>query len=362
MDRRRRANMSEATRLVREGRLGEAAALLQGGATDLGGATHLADLLARFPSSKGQTPEWHTPREPGPPLPGRWLRGSYVNAAGAREYRLYVPSCYAGQRLPMIVMLHGGTQSAEDFAAGTRMNELAERHRLLVVYPEQSLTVNPRRYWSWFQPTDQQRGEGEPSLIAGLTSQLIEDYSVDRGRVYVAGFSAGAAMAAVMAACYPDMYGAVGVHSGLPYGAAHDVASALRLMKQGTPVGKLLDPGCVPLIVFHGDDDTIVDHMNAQCLVEAKLRAAGRQPSAYRRLITTDQVPDGRRYTRTVFTHLEGLPYIELWTIEGGRHAWSGGSPRGSYTDPLGPDASAELWRFFKHHSIVTSDSERHAA
>src|SRR5437868_11166011 len=116
MDRRRLANMSEATRLVREGRLGEAAALLQGGATGLRGATHLADLLARFPSSKGQTPAWHTPREPGPPLPGRWLRGSYVNAAGAREYRLYVPSCYAGQRLPMIVMLHGGTQSAEDFA------------------------------------------------------------------------------------------------------------------------------------------------------------------------------------------------------------------------------------------------------
>jgi len=262
----------------------------------------------------------------------------------------------------MIVMLHGGTQSAEDFAAGTRMNELAERHQLLVVYPEQSLTVNPRRYWSWFQPTDQQRGAGEPSLIAGLTSQIIEEYSVDTGRVYVAGFSAGAAMAAVMAACYPEAYAAVGVHSGLAYGAAHDVASALRVMKQGTPLGELLDPGCVPLIVFHSDDDPIVDHTNAQCLVEAKLRTAGRQRSEYRNSITTDQVPDGRRYTRTVFSHMERIPYVELWTVHGGGHSWSGGSRRGSYTDPLGPDASAELLRFFKHHSIATSDSERHAA
>jgi poly(hydroxyalkanoate) depolymerase family esterase len=329
--------MTEATRLVREGRLTEAAALLRRGQTD------------------------RRPADPGPQLAGRWLREAYANRAGNREYRLYVPSCYTGQGLPMIVMLHGGTQTADDFAAGTRMNELAERHQFLVVYPEQSIKVNPRRYWSWFQPADQKRGKGEPSLIADLTNHLIEEYAVERGRVYVAGFSAGAAMAAVMAACYPDVYAGVGVHSGLAYGAANDVTSALAVMKQGVPASKLPDGGRVPLIVFHGDEDPIVDHVNAQCLVDVRLHAATRQRVQYPRLITTEQVPDGRRYTRTVFVDAKRNPYVELWTIHGGGHAWSGGSPRGSYTDPRGPNASAELLRFFEHRAKASSGSRRAA-
>ena len=363
MDLRRFATMTEATRLVRDGRLAQAASLLhRGEQIDLGGSTTLADLLSRLPSNGRLIPDWYKPTAPGPRLPGRWLDRSYANGAGHRAYRLYVPSCYTGQRLPMIVMLHGGTQSADDFAAGTRMNELAERQQFLVVYPEQSATANPRRYWNWFQPTDQRRGKGEPSLIAGLTKQIVGEYAVETGRVYVAGFSAGAAMAAVMAACYPEVYAAVGVHSGLPYGAAHDVASAFRVMKQGTPAGTLPDAGRVPLIVFHGEDDPIVDHTNAQCLVEARLHAAGQQRARYRRSTTTEQVPGGRRYTRTIFADAERIPYVELWTIHGGGHTWSGGSPRGSYTDPLGPDASAELVRFFKHHATASSGSGRQAA
>jgi len=256
--------------------------------------------------------------------------------------------------LPMIVMLHGGTQTADDFAAGTRMNELAERDRFVVVYPEQSIAVNPRRYWHWFQAADQHRGKGEPSLIADLTNHIVKEYAVERGRVYVAGFSAGAAMAAVMAACYPDLYAAVGMHSGLAYGAANDVTSALGVMKQGAPASILPDAGRLPLIVFHSDDDPIVDYANAECLVEVKLQGAGGQRSQYPRLVTDDHVADGRRYTRTVFIDMKRNPYIELWTIHGGGHAWSGGSSRGSYTDPLGPNASAELLRFFRHQQNVT--------
>jgi len=360
MDRRRLETLTEAARLLRKGRLGEAAALLRPGQT---GSVDLAELFARLPSGGQAAPHRPARPEAGPPLPGRWLRGAYGRGAAGRAYRLYVPSSHTGQqRWPLVVMLHGGTQTADDFAAGTRMNAMAERHQVIVVYPEQSTAANPRRYWSWFQPADQRRGQGEPAIIAGLTNEIIEQYSADRRRVYVAGLSAGAAMAAVMAACYPDLYAAVGVHSGLAYGAAHDVASALTVMKQGTPAGKLPDPGCVPLIVFHADDDPIVAHVNAQGLVEAKLRAAGQPRSACRQVVTTDQVPGGRRYTRTVFNRIERIPFVELWTVHGGGHAWAGGSPAGSYTDPRGPDASAELLRFFKLHSTATSDGERRAA
>jgi poly(hydroxyalkanoate) depolymerase family esterase len=344
----RLATMMEATRLTRTGRLAEAAALLRRGVGVGVGAE---------PPRPGTPRNWYTRVEPEPALPGRWLAGSYANSAGAREYRLYVPSRYSGQRVPLIVMLHGGTQGADDFAAGTRMNELAERQTFLVAYPEQSATANPRRYWNWFQPGDQQRGSGEPSIIAGLTERIVGEYAVEAGRVYVAGFSAGAAMAAVMAANYPDVYAGVGVHSGLAYGVAHDVASAFRAMKHGVPAGegRREDAGCVPLIVVHGDGDPTVDYVNAEALVEARLRAGGGRPAQYRRVSTSEQVAGGRRYTRTVFSGGGSIPSVEQWTVHGGGHAWSGGSARGSYTDPSGPAASAAMVRFFWRHANVAT-------
>lgn len=379
MNQQRLATMMEATRLTREGKLAEATALLQGGPLHspvqaraeeqpfsprrparsrqrpvafpggLGGSAGLKDLLSRL-QRDGVPLGGHAPAEPEVALPGRWLDGSYANSAGQREYRLYVPSGYDGQPVPLITMLHGGTQTADDFAAGTRMNELAERHTFLVVYPEQSTTANPMRYWNWFQRAHQQRDAGEPSLIAGLTRHIVADYALEMARVYVAGFSAGAAMASVMAACYPDVYAAVGVHSGLAFGVASDVASAFNAMKHGAPAGGRADGGSVPLIVFHGDADATVDPINAECLVDVRRRAAGGSSAGYRTRATTGQVPRGRGYTQNVFTDSEGTAVIEQWTIHQGGHAWSGGSSRGSYTDPLGPDASAELVRFFEHH------------
>jgi poly(hydroxyalkanoate) depolymerase family esterase len=279
---------------------------------------------------------------------GHFSTHAYSNAAGSRQYRLYVPASTVGEPLPLIVMLHGCTQNADDFAVGTQMNALAEQHRCLVAYPVQPKHANPSKCWNWFKPDDQHRERGEPSLIAGITRDIIAAHPVDPARVYIAGMSAGGAMAAIMVATYPDLYAAAGIHSGLPAGCAHDLPSALAAMKGGKRHGRRhhaqSDQGAPrrPIIVFHGDADATVNIANAAQLVQGfEPRRGGDAP----RRVETSR----RSCTVASLVSSDGID-AELWTVHGAPHAWSGGDTRGSYTDPTGPDASAEMLRFFLAH------------
>jgi poly(hydroxyalkanoate) depolymerase family esterase len=280
----------------------------------------------------------------------KFIDGSYSNPAGSRAYRLFIPSGYHGQPLPLIVMLHGCTQSPEDFAAGTRMNFLAETQPCFVAYPAQRSQANQAKCWNWFRVTDQQRDTGEPSLIAGITRQIMREYSVDPKRVYVAGLSAGAAAAAVMGARYNDLYAAIGVHSGLACGAAVDLPSAFLAMRQGGGFDRQevsIERPTVPTIVFHGDRDSTVHPNNGDQVIEQSIKATGTEKKVHR-----GRVAGGHAYTRTVHSDATGRHIFEHWSIHGAGHAWSGGNSAGSYTDPRGPDATREMLRFFLEHSL----------
>jgi len=288
--------------------------------------------------------------------PGSFETREFSSAAGARSYKLYSPARRT-EPPPMVVMLHGCTQSAEDFAAGTQMNRLADVHGFLVVYPEQAGHANPARCWNWFKTEDQVRDAGEPSLIAGMVRDVAASHGVDPTRIFVAGLSAGAAMAVILGETYPELFAGVGVHSGLPYGSAHDIPSAMAAMKggrsgmagpQNTAGGKTA-MRAVPTIVFHGDRDHTVQETNGAQIVEQARKAHARRSAQDNLQASTQQgtSPGGRRYQRTVHADASGAPTIESWTLLGAGHAWSGGSTSGSFTDANGPDASAEMVRFF---------------
>ncbi|PHV20107.1 esterase [Janthinobacterium sp. BJB446] len=325
------------------------------------------DFMARLgvPAGLGQhsfdmpsfeLPNFHPPGFNAPattpaevPAGAQFIDGVYRNHAGTRSYKLYIPSSYHGQAMPLIVMLHGCTQNPDDFAAGTQMNALAEEKECFVVYPAQTQGANSSRCWNWFNAIDQQRDQGEPSLIAGIARQVIDDYPVNEREVFVAGLSAGGAMAVIVGTLYPDLFAAVGVHSGLPFASAQDLPSALAAMKGGAmPNAQRKAPaGGVPIIVFHGDRDTTVNPRNGDELIAQGVRnqAGGKAAKA---ASIDGSVPNGHRYTRTTHSQADGSPLGEHWVIHGAGHAWSGGSNNGSYTDGKGPDASREMLRFFK--------------
>lgn len=282
------------------------------------------------------------------PLHGtaRFISGEFRNRAGARRYKLYIPSTFTGRPMPLLVMLHGCTQDPDDFAAGTQMNTVAEEHQCFVVYPAQSAGANRSRCWNWFSALDQKRGQGEPSIIAGIARQVMERYPVVHGQVYVAGLSAGGAMAIIVGTLYPEIFSAVGVHSGLPYASARDLPSALTAMRRGTASAREANSAGQPLIVFHGDQDRTVHPVNGEELIAQGLRSHPLGGSASPARLA-GRVPDGHEFTLTAHWLEDGSTLGEHWVIHGAGHAWSGGSEAGSYTDARGPDASREMMRFF---------------
>jgi len=270
----------------------------------------------------------------------------YACEHGKRTYKVYIPATAktANTPLPLMIMLHGCNQTPDDFARGTGMNILAEEFGFLVVYPKQERKSQTNRCWNWYKPSDQARGAGEPALTASLTRHIISEYNVDPAKVYIAGLSAGASTALITATAYPDVFAAVGAHSGLPVGAAYDAASAMLAMRYGMPGRSHSVP--LPTIIFHGDADKVVNVRNCRYIAT---RATEPYPHL-RRTQRNGYTASGKKYVRTSHRLGKGRSFIEQWVVEDAGHAWSGGSELGTYTNPNGPDASREMVRFLMNH------------
>lgn len=378
------AQMLEAMRLTQAGRVTDAVSILQralAGDTSehatrrdfasltLGPPTIEGEIVAETVSPSSAALEqsakpalrlrgWKLPGSPSARVPqhadlaptaGRYISGSFSNGSGSRAYKLYIPSGEIADSRPLIVMLHGCTQSADDFAAGTRMNFAAEARGCFVVYPEQPQAANVSKCWNWFRSGDQVRDQGEPALIAGITRQVMREHNIDARRVYVAGLSAGGAAAAIMGEAYPDLYAAVGVHSGIACGAARDLPSAFTAMRGQHGLNNMdaprVGPRLIPTIVFHGDLDHTVHPANGANVIA---RATAGHPLSG--TTVRKQTSSGHNYWHSVRRDAQGRAMLELWELHGAGHAWSGGSPAGSFTNSNGPDATEEMLRFFLEH------------
>ena len=343
--------MAEVSRLTQSGNLREATAAIQ--AALRGGKmpsytsdaknvsdTNVIDIQAREVKGNARSAAQAAAHA----TTGQFITGSHTEAAGTRKFKLFVPPGHAGKTLPLVVMLHGCTQNPDDFAAGTAMNEAALQRGFFVLYPAQGQTANPSRCWNWFKHNHQGRERGEPTILAGMTREVMKQYNIDPQQVYVAGLSAGGAMAAILGDAYPDLFAAVGVHSGLATGSAINVQQAMSVMKEGG--GAAAPSGHTPpTIVFHGDQDATVHPANGEQVLAAS--AGTLTPE-----VEQARSPNGRDYTRRIYRDAGGAVKAEHWAVHGGGHAWSGGSTRGSYTDASGPDATQEMLRFFFAHPL----------
>ncbi len=322
---------------------------------------------------------------------GGWVQGSVSNTAGTRIYKLWVPATYDKKKVvPLVLMLHGCTQTPDDFAPGTRMNAVADAHNFLIVYPEQPASANPYKCWNWFDPAHQSRGAGEPSLLAAIVNDLQATHKVDPLRIYAVGVSAGGAMVSILGAAYPELFAGLAVCAGIEYKAATTVAGALAAQQSGGPdpnqqgaqayqaiVAAAVTPAResrraaaahprfrpVRVIVFHGMLDALVRPVNGDqtiaqweqtndLLDDARdNNSVGDTPDS----TTTGSVPNGYNFTRSVYHDAEGKPLMEKWLVQDMKHAWPGGSAAGTYTDPKGSNASEEIWRFFQQTPRTSS-------
>ncbi|MET0543493.1 MAG: PHB depolymerase family esterase [Variovorax sp.] len=351
----RKGNLHAATEAIQRALRGGGAPLPQEGRVQTDADVIEADARVLEPVPAEADVRYVEPVEPEPATgqdaePARWTDGAFAHGGRTLAYKLYLPPRAPGAGLhpmPLVLMLHGCTQNPADFAIGTRMNELARAQGFAVLYPAQTQHENAQGCWNWFKPQHQQRGRGEPALLAALTESVAAGHAIDRSRIYVAGLSAGGAMADILGHAYPDLFAAVGVHSGLPAGAASDLMSALGAMRSGPSKSAPASGKMPPLIVFHGDADATVNPLNGKALADRASGSSGSRPD-----VSQGVSPQGRRFTRAVYGAAAGRQDVEYWQLHGTAHAWSGGSGQGSYTDPGGVDASAEMLRFFLAHTL----------
>lgn len=358
--------MREATRLTQAGQLREATAVIQralGMPSGAGAAPPLRQQPPFMPPADGLVLDGcvievvDDDTLPGADRgPGDFISGTHTNGSLTRSYKLYIPPGHFERPLPLVVLLHGCTQDPDDFAAGTAMNARAREQGCYVLYPAQAASANPSRCWNWFKHNHQRRGQGEPALLADMVQAVTRAHGIDASRVYVAGLSAGGAMAAIVGNAYPDVFAAVGVHSGLPSGCAGNVGEALSVMQTGAgrigQAGGTPDRAFVPTIVFHGDQDKTVHQRNGEQVIAALLEtvASTSPPDVQVEVGISD---GGQRYTRSVYRASTGKGLAEHWLVHGAGHAWSGGQSSGSYTDARGPDASGEMLRFFLEQVVL---------
>ena len=307
----------------------------------------------------------------------QWQQFNYNGPAGSRPYFVYTPENYrVGTAIPLIVMLHGCTQTALDFAIGTRMNQLAEQYHFIVAYPQQASLYNSALCWNWFEPANQIRGSGEPAILAGIVQEIESQtnrWTIDQRRIYVTGISAGGAMAVILGATYPDIFAAIGVHSGAEYGAITSPLSGGGVFLQGGPdpiqQGKEAFAAMgsfarvVPTIVFHGTNDVVAAPINGKQAVQQwmetdSLASHGSYQADFNSPSSTSsgQVQGGHSYTTYTWDDNNGNEVQEYWLIDGMGHAWSGGSPY-NFTDLKGPDASLAMYTFFKNHPMNVGES-----
>ena len=287
------------------------------------------------------------PTAPTPPVPtpagAQFLSRALTTNSGSMRYKLYIPTPRDTPPAGLIIMLHGCKQNPDDFAVGTGMNEVADTKNFIVAYPQQESSANAAACWNWFVPAHQMRDRGEPALMAALTRALTTEFNIPAGKVFAAGLSAGGAMAAILAETYPELYAAVGIHSGLAYGSANDVMSAFAAMRGDRLVRArtTADATAPRMILFQGSKDSTVHPSNVEALMSR------RSDASLQRVIDPAANHNGRNVNRQVFHNAAGVHVLEVWEIEETGHAWSGGNERGSFTDKAGPSASAEMVRFF---------------
>jgi poly(hydroxyalkanoate) depolymerase family esterase len=306
---------------------------------------------------------------------GSWTGGTVKNSFGSRDYKLWLATGYRKEKpAPLVLMLHGCMQKAEDLAALAGMNDLADEHNFLVAYPQQAVTSNPLGCWNWFDPKHQSRDAGEPALIAAVVQDIRSAYNIDAKRIYVAGISAGGAMAVVMATTYPELFAGLGVMAGVEYKAGITVEGGLASMKSGGP-----DPNQqgllafqtmqqslgaakkrMPVIAFHGTKDPYLNPVNTEQLIAQWAQTNdylddgkdNDSVSIKSPLETKGAIPNGYSYTRTQYKDSHGRLLMEKWIVDGLGHAWSGSPIANQFADAKGPKASAETWRFFTETSL----------